>query len=288
MNKRQISYNKKISILVVLYNKELNESKTLNSLLKCKSFSAVSLKILNNGPREIKDVEGVFQALASSFEDVMLESRLENAPLSKLYNEFINSNLDSDYFIILDDDSRLDEDFIFNIYKTDADIIIPRILSVDDGDFYYPTQNGVVVEHDGWVDLSSLMSISSGLTISKKLVFAMLSHYPDVFDERFSLYGVDTSFFLRLRIIIKSDSYLLLAKCVSLIYHSLSRVQKENISQFRVVERLYDFAITARHYPEYIGRFWLFKRIVKYSILMEFKYAWILFRYYVKGRHPKC
>ncbi|WP_042859237.1 hypothetical protein [Dickeya sp. NCPPB 3274] len=288
MSHREIKYNKKISILVILFNKELNESKTLNSLLQCKYCSDVSLKILNNGPKEIKTNDGLFQALVSSFKVVMLESRLENAPLSKLYNEFINGNIDSDYFVILDDDSQLDDDFIFNIYKTDADIIIPRILSVDDGRFYYPTQQGVVVAHEGWVDLSSLMSISSGLTISKKLVYSMLSHYPDVFDERFSLYGIDTSFFLRLRSIVKSDSSLLLAKCISLICHSLSRVQKENVSQFRVIERLYDFAITARHYPEYVSRFWLFKRIVRYSMVMKFEYAWILLRYYVKGRHPKC
>ncbi|QWT39996.1 hypothetical protein [Dickeya dadantii] len=288
MNHRENKYNKKISILVVLFNKKLNESQTLSSLLQCQSSSDVSLKILNNGPQEIKAEGEVFQVLTSSFKDVMLESRLENAPLSKLYNEFIDSNLDSDYFIILDDDSHLDEDFIFNVYKTDADVIIPRVLSVDDGDFYYPTQNGVVVEHDGWVDLSSLMSISSGLTFSKKLVSTMLSYYPDVFDEHFSLYGIDTSFFLRLRKIVKSDSPILLAKCVSIICHSLSRIQKENVSKFRVVERLYDFAITARHYPEYVSRLWLFKRIVKYSMLMQFEYAWILFRYYVKGRHPKC
>lgn len=277
-----------ISILIVLFNKELNESKTLISLLQCESLAKVFLKILNNGPKEIL-VEGeFFEDLLTRFDNVIFETRLENAPLSKLYNEFIDGNVDSDYFVILDDDSKLDGDFISNITEQDADILVPRILSIDDGRFYYPTQHGVVVENEGMMEPAELMSISSGLTISKRLVSLMLSHYPDVFDESFALYGIDTSFFLRIRRMTRNNPSLLSVKCISLIRHSLSRAQEKNSSEFRTVERLYDFAITAKHYPEYVSYLCLFKRIVKYLVKVKIKYVWILSRYYIYGKHPKC
>lgn len=88
-----------IAIVVVLYNKKIDESKTLQSLIE-HNLSSVSIKIINNGP-EIIEMDGdVWNQLNDRASEVLFENRIENAPLSKLYNQFISS-INSDYYIIL-------------------------------------------------------------------------------------------------------------------------------------------------------------------------------------------
>lgn len=182
-----------IAILVVLYNKKMKESKTLNTLIS-RDLSSITLKIVNNGPEALEEDGYIWNELTGKTHNVILENRIENAPLSTLYNEFI-SNFHSDYYIILDDDSDLSEYFFEHLTDSSIELIIPRIYSIDDSKFYYPRQNDRLVELNDEINNNSVMSISSGLIMSKELVRLFKTHYRDIFDERFALYGIDTSFF---------------------------------------------------------------------------------------------
>ena len=67
-----------------------------------------------------------------------------------------------------------------------------------------------------------------------------------VFDERYYLYGVDTTFFLRFNNLNCSDK----ARVIKGFNHSLSRLEIESSSnkRFRKVERSYDLGLTLRYY----------------------------------------
>lgn len=272
-----------IAIVVVLYNKKIDESKTLQSLIE-HNLSSVSIKIINNGP-EIIEMDGdVWNQLNDRASEVLFENRTENAPLSKLYNQFISS-INSDYYIILDDDSDLSEFLIENLVDCEIDLIIPKIYSLDDCKFYYPCQDGVLIETGDNISISRVMSISSGLTISNKLIQLFNLHYGKVFDERFALYGIDTSFFLRLHELSRSE--IISVDCKFTLLHSLSRTQNE-ISRSRTIERIYDTALTARHYPKFLGKIEFMKILCYYVGKFKFYYAYKLLHCYISGIHPRA
>lgn len=270
-----------IAILVVLYNKEIFDSHTLKSL-SCLSVPNGDLIILNNGPQDINRSNDVLSALNKGYKSVSIITHLDNLPLSKAYNNFINFFPNSDYYIILDDDSEITLDYFNALSHLSADLMLPKIISRDDGVFYYPMYDNKIITTDQSVRIDKLMSISSGLIISGALKSKLHEKFGNVFDNRFALYGVDTSFFLRLR---KMD-WEIKAIIQSYVNHSLSRTQSD-ISEFRRIERLYDLAITARHYPEYVSFYSVLKIFIKSLLQFDIKGSFALIRGYVIGRHPR-
>ena len=109
------------AILVLLYNKEIEKSNTINSLVTSNClFENSKILIWNNGPNSIKE-DGVIPLLDLGYE-VEIKETLNNESLSVIYNEFIDS-IKSDKYIILDDDSALSSDFITAAAKSDVDIV---------------------------------------------------------------------------------------------------------------------------------------------------------------------
>ncbi|HBQ3164907.1 glycosyltransferase [Klebsiella variicola] len=273
-----------IDVLVIIYDKKLEDSKTLQTLTN-NTFLDFNLTIVNNGPNLIKDDEPFFIDISRRVRGTKLINRVENAPLSKLYNEFILNNKNSDYYIIFDDDSDVSPDFMHIVSLQEADILLPRIYSVDDNQYYYPIQDGVIINESTKVDPGTIMSISSGLVLKKKLVdYFNIIYNGGIFDERFALYGIDTSFFLRLHKL--SNRNKIHAACISTIKHSLSRVSSVK-SEFRTLERLYDAAITARHYPHFLTKRKFAHIILYYIYKLQFKYVFVLLLYFIKGKHPR-
>ncbi len=274
-----------VSVLVVIYGKKLKESKTLMSLLTS-NFYDFNLSIVNNGPTEISQDDEYLCEIKENIKTTSLINMLENAPLSKIYNSFIFNNKESKYYVFFDDDSEIEPDFLQKVSFSNVQLLLPRIYSIDDFKYYYPTEGDVVVVDEKKIIINSLMSISSGLAIEKELVRYFYNHYDGyVFDERFALYGVDTSFFLRLREISKSE--IISVESSSILRHSLSRVVAEK-SERRDIERLYDTAVTARHYPQFITKNHFFKIVLYYLLKKKFKYSLILILYFIKGKHPRC
>ncbi|CAI1121558.1 glycosyltransferase family 2 protein [Serratia entomophila] len=279
-----------VSILVVLYNKKLEESKTLKSLLSFDILNA-ELFIANNGPSSIEITnDSFYDRLGNHFGKVQVANFIENRPLSIIYNDFINANDYSEKFVFLDDDSELSVDFInrVNSNAKSFDLELPRIKSVVDGVIYYPVERGrVVTEDKDHLDVQSTISIGSGLIITRSLIEKFAAVGSNLFDERFALYGVDYSLFRIMKRINKKNKTNFNLKTYSYINHSLSRAEGKT-SEHTVNERLYDAILSARHYPSSNTIWILLRKIIKYTLNFNFKKIAYIFSVFIKGVHPRC
>lgn len=255
----------KVAILVVIYDKQLDGSNTLKSLLNVRSGN-LFLTIVNNGPNILSPDSEIHFKLNEKFKVVEVIEHTNNKPLSILYNDFIASMDDADYYILMDDDSILTDEYISMISslgKNDFDILVPRIKSIKDDCIYYPVEHGSVIVEDRILDSMKVFSIGSGMIISKCCVEKILAFFLNVFDERYAFYGVDMSIFRRIRIIsrkIKGNDFLIVSK--SMVLHSLSRVDSP-LTFFRASERLIDAALTFRNYFSVLNAIDFFRILLK-------------------------
>ncbi|ELP9499537.1 hypothetical protein [Vibrio alginolyticus] len=247
--------NNELAILVVLYGCELDESRTLHSLVELShQLNGAKLVVWNNGPKYLNE------NVVSSFEsklDFELIQTIENISLAKIYNNFIVLN-DSEKYVILDHDTNVNIYYLKSLKVFEGNIAAPKIYS----------RSVLHSPRFSKLPLSSkreVTAIGSGLIISKSAVTCISKCFGSVFDERFLLYGVDTTLFYRL------------AKCYDLekelfflpeLEHSLSSNETETnaVNQFRLKEKSYDFGLRLRFYPSYDKFILLFILIAK-SIL---------------------
>lgn len=281
--------NRQISILIVLYAKQLSESVTVKSIIANQSnyHNKINLTIVNNGPANLHNTSEFISLNIDKFNTINIVEYLDNKPLSLIYDEFLTQSPKSYYYVIFDDDSQLSQFYLSELSSLSADVIIPRILSKDDGNYYYPEISGRVVENVGPLNSKTLMSITSGLCLGEKTISVFTQKYKSVFDQNFALYGIDTSFFMRLRKCIANGENFNVV-CLGTILHSLSRASGQTISDFRLRERLYDAAITARHYPSQKSIVYVLKKIVQNTILFKFDKVSLIIKTYFAGKHPRC
>lgn len=232
------------SILILLYNKEIAESETLSSLVSSDvQFSNARLVIWNNGPNKLACYD-VSHLVGLGYEVVVKET-INNESLAVIYNHFINENQAAKY-IFLDDDSSLNSDYIkAACSSTNSIVSMPLITS--GGVVVSPKVNSNVGCKDQEVTSNEkVLTIGSGLVLGHDIVLEMLDKISTVFDERFYLYGVDTTFCLRLKILHLTNRI----KFIDGFEHSMSRFEKESeeVSNFRKVERSYDFGLTLKYY----------------------------------------
>jgi hypothetical protein len=273
------------ALVVVVYNKSIEDSITLNTLVEY-DFLNSKLVIHNNGPKNISLVGDVARRLNDKFKDVELINCLSNSPLSILYNEFINNNLDAKQFIILDDDSTITDEFVRAINANEADMELPRIISRTDHVTYYPIEAKKVVTVDRELDPRTSFSIGSGLVIHHSLVEKFHKHNVSLFDESYALYGVDVSIFRRIyQLMDKGERFKI--KTSSHLKHSLSRAEGKE-SPFRIKERLIDVAITTRRYPTLRMHVHLLKRILINLVSFKLDNVSSTIKAYLSGMHPRC
>ena len=273
--------------LVVIYDKTLEESTTLNSFLNYQ-FEMSMLIIHNNGPRPILLNEGFYNKLNGVFDNqVKVINTPDNKPLSIIYNK-VFTEYDAERYILLDDDTELSSSFVYSLKNTNADLNIPKIISSIDDKIYYPISNGVVVTESTTLDASHVLSIGSGLIINRTLI-DKFSHYNlKLFDENYALYGVDYSFFRRLWWVVKQGGGINVCSS-SFLKHSLSRIDKnESNNKFRSRERVLDVAITARQYPSLYSYYIFLRKVLGELSKMNFTNVIYMFRAYIIGRHPRC
>jgi len=213
----------KLAIIVVLYNKAIKNSTTIKSLSKLKN-NDFSVLLFNNGPLLINaDEEDRF--LLNKFEDIEIIQDPNNRPLSIIYNDFIQ-NVKAESYLILDDDSYVDNSLILKYTSADLslDLHVPVIKSKSSGDVFYPVYNNEVVKHSTVLDFDdSFRTIGSGTLISKCLIDKFSVFQSEIFDTRFSLYGVDFSLFRRMTLLLKKQTKFKIA-VVGELEHSLSKV----------------------------------------------------------------
>lgn len=256
------------AIIVIIYNKEIHQSKTLNRLAQSKlSFSNCQLVIWNNGPFSL-DNRNVSQLISRGF-NVEIQETIKNESLAKIYNLFI-SQFDSKSYIILDDDTDLNDQYLSEALNLgESEVGIPTIQF--DNKTEGPIINLTIIQDHKYVCKSKdkIFAIGSGLVIGKNICDEIKGVYGSVFDNNFYLYGVDTAFCFRLNRLEKNERVTILPP----LSHSLSRLESESggISRFRVKERGYDVGLQWRYYyPLYIA-FYKISKLVAINLLRVLK-----------------
>ncbi|MEP9886850.1 hypothetical protein [Klebsiella sp. GG_Kp178] len=281
----------KTIVTVILYNKQLDESKTLLQLLNM-DYQNYDLVVVNNGPYEITPNCDFMSLLMDKLANVDIKEYLENKPLSHIYN-LILKNKCYDRFIFLDDDSTLDTLFFTKLdayYKDNVDLQIPLIYEITDNNLYYPLIKAKPTFLDDGEIISvrqDILSIGSGVVIYKKLVDKFNKLNLELFDNRYALYGVDFSLFRRMKLMSQREDFNI--QIVSYIQHSLSRTTNE-VNPWRHKERLIDSAISIRFYSKNL--FASILRIIKLALkeIMAFRLrnVAIVLSTYFSGKHPRC
>ncbi|MEY0174293.1 hypothetical protein AB7W14_03890 [Providencia rettgeri] len=134
-------------------------------------------------------------------------------------------------------------------------------------------------------------TIGSGLIIGKDIIDIISRKYQNTFDDRFLLYGVDTTFCYRLQ---ECHLYKHIVIC-SGFEHSLSRLEKEEstIKHFRRKERSIDIGLRIKFYykkttwPKHILLL-LLSNLKKRILRKKQEYYFIkILKTIIKGKHER-
>lgn len=276
-------------VTVILYNKRIEESITLEGLRQLDSH--FTLVIINNGPKEVE--LGDDYALKNKNSTIQLLNILDNRPLSFLYNSIFNECPDADCYIFLDDDTILSDDFLDFDY-VEADLIVPYVVDAETNKLRYPVINGDIpskIENRFVKPSEEIISIGSGMIISRSLVKKILSVYRDVFDENYALYGVDYSLFRRFERLKKTgDGNIVKCKVNGCITHHLSGNGKTAIEPWRYRERLIDIVLTYKYYSNSVIAKYLrlIRLILSEAKRYQFRNIYLIVSVYINGHHPRC
>lgn len=270
------------SILVVLYNCSLEQSETIKALKLTKvNIFGTSLVLYNNGPINIDD--SLVGTLSNKGYKCSIIQDTNNKPLSYIYNQFVKNN-PSDHYVILDHDSRLNDEYINTIINSNIKGVgLPIVKSA--GKICSPNKFPKK-ESTNFGRRDKIVAIGSGLIISHSFSELIIQKYGNLFDEHYALYGVDTSFFLRIRKM-KAINQL---NIIPGFDHSLSRDENESKSkqQFRKIEMGYHTALTLRYYPSF-SSLKRFRKVLIGSFSSKNKeLTSILLNTLLTGKHPRC
>jgi len=280
----------KYIVLVVIYNQRLAEGATLVSLERSLPEALRehgSLVVWNNGPSllEASDIEA-FRS-ASRWKSITIENRTDNLPLSMVYNRIVQ--MDAERFVFFDHDTEVTESYWQALESQPSlDVLAPRIWGQQV--CHYPKQDKQAVSTEQPLDAQGLVTITSGMALSRRLLTALAEQEGKAFDERFALYGVDVSLFVRIQRL--AQKHPVAAGCYGDLQHSLSELEQESeqISVFRDLEKFYVAILLRLHYKgvsrlkvlRYMGRQLLGKR--RHLI----RYTPSLLRCLVHGKHPRA
>lgn len=264
MQNKKLNTSPKTSILIVLYSCEITNSKTVQSLLSCNfKFDSSKLILWNNGPVSLKDKN--VNELAKLGFDIEIIETIHNESLAVIYNYCLDT-FDSEKLVILDHDTMVNNCFLKVVFDVNNEYLCVPIIKMAD-EVKGPYVNKKIAVSAQQLDSESMvMAIGSGLIIGRSIADKLKKHYGSIFDERFYLYGVDSTFFHRINHLKIGGNI----KIIGALEHSLSRyeIEHEKITKFRLKERSYDFALQLRYYyPVYKSCFLivgtLFKSLYK-------------------------
>lgn len=276
-------------ILVVLYNKKILECRTILSLLKNKALKNSKIVVWNNGPTGINIIDAQEKIESYGYEFSFFET-IHNASLAYIYNQVITL-FKSIRYILLDHDSLLS-----NEYVDDINLVLPNRIGMPEiffnGELVNPCINMLPCQSlKDRLPNVPIMTIGSGLVLGRNIVEQLIDIYGKVFDERFYLYGVDTTFCLRVFNAGITSSIMLIHG----FEHSLSRLEIENgpIKKFRRIERSCDLALRIRYYVpikkwyKEVPRIYLssLKKLIFHS---EQQYNLTVFsKVFIRGKHVR-
>ena len=273
--------------LIVVYNKKIAESCTFNKVVNSK-FSDDSLCVIwNNGPTSCEEE---FLNVYEYNKNIRYHETLHNISLAKIYNEVINK-YNAQIYIILDDDSSL-TDAYFEAVKQISPNEVGMPVIYYDRKIINPCINGQIYSKGINIDANdTITTIGSGLVVGRDVASQLFKAYNSVFDERFYLYGVDTTFCFRLNKLKINDKI----KIIDGFEHGLSRLEGKNdkLTLFRKIERSNDLALQIRYYKEKKHWFLMMVLFLASSIKkfitfqpQQYKYSTII-KTFVKGKHER-
>ena len=233
-NVMSINWNR--VFLVVLYDKEIQDSQSISGILQRDSgFCDDDLLILwNNGPTSLTDI-------FLNKDNIILINAINNTCLPQIYNLF--THLRFGHIIIVDHDTTVTNEFVKSTSKViDGMIGLPTITC--DGHVEYPKEFKKPSRIKRTRRGPLRISVSSGLVISKKVCLMFIDEFGSVFDARFCFYGVDTSFFYRLQQLNVDVEIVNLPA----IEHDLSKLSEDANDSWRTQQRCQDFALQLKYY----------------------------------------
>jgi hypothetical protein len=270
------------SILVVLYNCSLEQSETIKALKLTKvNIFGTTLVLYNNGPIKI-DGNLVSELNNKGYKCSIIQDT-NNNPLSYIYNQFVKDN-PNDHYIILDHDSKLSNEYIDTIINNNIKGVgLPIVKSANKvcSPNKFPKKTST-----SFGRRDKIVAIGSGLIISHSFSELIIQKYGNLFDEHYALYGVDTSFLLRIRKM-KAINQL---SIIPGFDHSLSRDENESKSkqQFRKIEMGYHTALTLRYYPSFSSLKRFRKVLIESFSSKNKELTSVLLNTLLTGKHPRC
>jgi hypothetical protein len=238
-----------LSVIVILYKKDIFESDTTLSLInavKSVKNKKIHILIVDNSERQsVKENSfNKFEKQLSEYAFLELALNFSNENLGVIYNQAINK-IESQFYCILDHDTRFDQTYFLSFFEhsrgIETGIFAPKILQ-DKELLYSPKRQRTIVdifnankikslseEVSGLISSKDFFAVMSGLFIQKKVFEKGLS-----FNEDLKLYGIDNMLF---------ENYSsLYDQCYILpdfLKHSLSYLDNEEIEIriFRFEER---------------------------------------------------
>lgn len=284
------------SVIVILYGTAIHECTTINTLLKHINRPInLTIHVWNNGPALLneQDIAEFFNKATALGIKVEIYQDIRNVALSKIYNFFLNQNK-ADFITIFDQDSDVAADLFTTLEQhQDLDMVLPLChLRGNEDHIEYPAYKEgkqiTVIKEEGMLDATRVVSIASGLSLSKGLIDKLKQNNQPIFDENLAFYAIDTMFFLhRLRSI--KD---LKIGCFGKIIHSLSEFeQKSNVVSYRRnLELLYFDTVYKLNYKNK-GRLSLYLRVIQKMFKGEIKGIKTLFNFFhcinIK-KHPRA
>lgn len=180
-----------------------------NDTIKCLSQLSGTMKdnlktiVWNNSPRDLdKESKSELFTLLNGIELNYKYNNGENIPLSVIYNRTIKEYLDTDFLVILDDDSVFDEsmfdkaieainenpevDLFLPIVYNGKDIVSPAYMRMFKGHYFKEVNPGIM-------NSRHITAINSGMIISSKY----LNNTFEGYDERIKFYFTDNDFMSR-------------------------------------------------------------------------------------------
>jgi len=189
-------------ILVVLYEKNIFKSETINSILNSLELINNSTIILWDNSREYQDKDLLeFQnILEYNNINLIYKHTPENLGLSKIYNNLIKGILKKEmYLCLFDDDSSFNKDYFYILLKAitqndDENIFIPQIKYKEKivSPFHIYMYKGFKFKFSIGKNISkNIYAINSGLCINTNFLLNNSFEY----DERLQFYGTDIFLF---------------------------------------------------------------------------------------------
>ncbi|KAA8999577.1 hypothetical protein FJU31_08660 [Stenotrophomonas cyclobalanopsidis] len=191
--------DRSLLIVVVLYGTAPADSLTLKTLLVASASDhgfVGEIVVWDNSPKSFGEnsLEGM---KFSGFKVSYIESP-DNPSLAWVYNE-VSEGIEAGSYIILDQDSELPADYFLELQNhleanSSVDLFLPLVYSgdrcVSPGKLFYFKGRHVSSPELGVRASRNVLAITSGMVIRARYLRSRR------FDERLSLYGIDTKFML--------------------------------------------------------------------------------------------